>query len=111
MPFFLSAKVTKGYKSDSKQLKHLIKQRSKEVSMDEMSLDSGYLSRRNAQLIAGEGALPYIALRGNTASALSHGYPAWKEMVHRAWDNPKGYKAHYHRRSVIEGIYLLCLQA
>ena len=37
MPFFLSAKVTKGY---SKQLKHLIRQKSRQIAIGEMPLDS-----------------------------------------------------------------------
>jgi transposase len=71
-----------------------------------MPLDSAYLSRRNAQLIANQGATPYIALKENTASALSLGYPAWNNMVHDAWENEEEYQAHYHRRSVNEGVFI-----
>lgn len=105
MPFFLSARVTKGYKSDSKQLEHLIRRKSKEIGIGEMPLDSAYLSRRNAQLIANQGARPYIALKENTASALSLGYPAWNVMVHQAWESEEEYQKHYHRRSVVEGVF------
>lgn len=105
MPFFLSAKVTKGYKGDSKQLPHLVREKSEEIEIGEMPLDSAYLSRKNAQLIANTGAHPYIALNENTASALSLGYPAWNRMVHEAWENGEEYQKHYHRRSVVEGVF------
>lgn len=105
MPFFLSARVTRGYKSDSKQLPHLLRQKSREIEIGEMPLDSAYLARRNAQLIANEGATPYIALKRNTASALSLGYPAWNTMIHDAWENNVEYNKHYHRRSVVEGVF------
>ena len=104
MPFFLSAKVTKGYKSDSKQLRDLIR-KTGGVSIQEMPLDKGYLSRLNAQLIANIGAHPYIALKENTSSALSLGYPAWNNMVHEAWEHEEEYEKHYHRRSVVEGLF------
>lgn len=104
MPFFLSAKVTKGYKSDSKQLRDLIR-KTGGVSISEMPLDKGYLSRLNAQLIANIGAHPYIALKSNTSSALSLGYPAWNNMIHEAWEHKEEYETHYHRRSVVEGIF------
>jgi len=105
MPFFLSARVTKGYKGDSKQLPHLLGQKSERIEIGEMPLDSAYLSRKNAQLIANRGATPYIALKENTSSALSLGYPAWNRMIHDAWENKEGYEKHYHRRSVVEGVF------
>jgi transposase len=104
MPFFLAAKVTKGYKSDSKQFSDLLR-KTGGVEIGEVTLDKGYLSRLNAQLIADIGAHPYIALKENTSSALSHGYPAWNDMVHEAWEHKEEYEKHYHRRSVVEGLF------
>jgi len=104
MPFFLSAKVTKGYKADSKQFRDLLK-KTGGVEIGETALDKGYLSRLNAQLIANLGAHPYIALKSNTSSALSLGCPAWNNMVHEAWEHKEEYEKHYHRRSVVEGIF------
>jgi hypothetical protein len=63
MPFFLSAKVTKGYKADSKQFRDLLRKTGGVVEIGEISLDKGYLSRLIAQLIADIGAHPYIALK------------------------------------------------
>lgn len=105
MPFFLSAKVTKGYKHDSPQLKDLIRGKSDDIALEDVSLDTGYLSRKNAQLIADAEGRPYIKLKKNTSSALSKGYPAWNNMVHEAWEDPERYEKKYHRRSVIEGIF------
>ena len=105
MPFFLAAKVTKGYKSDSKQFRELLRKTGGVVEIGEVTLDKGYLSRLNAQLIADIGARPYIALKENTSSALSLGYPAWNSMVHEAWEQKEEYEKHYHRRSVVEGLF------
>lgn len=105
MPFFLSARVTKGYKSDSKQLKRLMSRKSREIALENVTLDKAFLSRKNAQLIANQGANPVIKLKKNTSSALSKGYPAWNGMVHEAWENKDAYEDKYHRRVVIEGIF------
>jgi len=104
IPFFLSAKVTKGYKADSKQFRDLLR-KTGGVEIGEVTLDKGYLSRLNAQLITNTGAHPYIALKENTSSALSLGYPAWNNMVHEAWEHKEEYETHYHRRSVVEGLF------
>jgi len=105
MPFFLSARVTKGYKNDSPRLKCLMSQKSREIALENVALDSAYLSRRNAQLVADHAANPIIKLKSNTASALSKGYPAWNRMVHEAWENKETYESRYNRRAVIEGIF------
>ncbi len=105
MPFFLSARVTKGYKNDSKQFRELLKKTGGIIEIGDEALDKGYLSRLNAQLIANIGAHPYIALKENTSSALSLGYPAWNNMVHEAWEHKEEYEKHYHRRSVVEGLF------
>ena len=105
MPFFLSAIVTKGYKNDSPKLKALMSQKSRQITLDDVALDSAFLSRRNAQLVADNGANPIIKLKSNTASAHSKGYPAWNRMIHDAWGNKEAYESRYHRRAVIEGIF------
>jgi len=105
MPFFLSATVTKWYKNDSPQLKCLMSQKSREIALENVALDTAFLSRRNAQLVANHGANPVIKLKSNTASALSKGYPAWNRMIHEAWENKEDYEGKYHRRTVIEGMF------
>jgi len=105
MPFFLSAIVTKEYKSDSPRLKRLMSQKSREIALEDVALDSAFLSRRNAQLIADYGANPVIKLKSNTASAHSKGYPAWNRMIHEAWENKEAYESRYNRRAVIEGVF------
>ena len=105
MPFFLSARVTKGYKNDSPQLKSLMRQKSRHIGLENVTLDKGFLSRKNAQLIADYGGNPVIQLKSNTTSAHSKGYPAWNRMVHEAWGNQEAYEGRYHRRAVIEGIF------
>ena len=55
-------------------------------------------------LIADIGAVPYIAIKINVKSK-SYGYPAWKKMVNIYRENHDDYAKHYHRRSIIEGIF------
>ncbi|MGC8558368.1 MAG: transposase [Nitrososphaeria archaeon] len=80
MPFFLVATPTPSNASDTKQLEPMIDMLN--MSIKEMYLDKGYLSRINAQLIADMGAVPYIAIKNNIKSR-SFGYPAWYDMVSR----------------------------
>jgi len=105
MPFFLSATVTMEYKNDSPQLRGLMSQKSREIALENVALDTAYLSRRNAQLIADHGANPVIKLKSNTASAHSKSYPAWNRMIHEAWENTIAYEGKYNRRTVIEGVF------
>jgi hypothetical protein len=84
MPFFIYAKVTDGTASDSAELEEMIS--NVDVSVGEMYLDKGYLSRANAQLIADIGAVPYIAIKSNVKSK-SNGYPAWNRMVNMYREN------------------------
>jgi len=104
MPFFLSAIVTKGYKNDSLKLGGLMSQKSGEIALENVALDSAFLSRRNAQLVANHGANPVIKLKSNV-TAHSKGYPAWNKMIHEAWENKEAYEEKYHRRTVIEGVF------
>jgi len=104
MPFFLSARVTKGYKNESPRLKCLMKQKSRIIALENVTLDKAFLSRRNAQLIADYGANPVIQLKSNV-TAHSKGYPAWNRMIHEAWENTIAYEEKYNRRTVIEGIF------
>jgi transposase len=105
MPFFLSAIVTKGYKNESPRLKGLMSQKSRQIALENVTLDKAFLSRRNAQLIADYGANPVIQLKSNTASAHSKGHPAWNRMIHEAWENKEAYEERYNRRAVIEGVF------
>ncbi|MEM3186436.1 MAG: hypothetical protein QXQ39_07150 [Conexivisphaerales archaeon] len=70
MPFFLSARRLQE-RLKAAPISDQAEEQSNPDSGDEMSLDSAYLARKNAQLIANQGAHPYIVLKSNTASSLS----------------------------------------
>ena len=55
-------------------------------------------------LIAGIGAVHYIAIKSNVKPR-SHGYPAWNRMVNMYKENPDDYAKHCNRRSIIEGVF------
>jgi hypothetical protein len=48
--------------------------------------------------------VPYIAIWKDVRPR-SLGYPAWHEMVSRWRNDQDSYNEHYHRRSIIEGIF------
>jgi len=102
--FFPSVRVTNVYKRISKQLPHVLRQKSRQISIGEMPLDSIYLARRNALLIANQGETIYIVLRKDTASALSLGYPTRNTLVQDAWEDEEEYEVHYYRKSLVEGV-------
>jgi len=99
-----AAIVTEGTRGDSPMLNPLLDKMSKYFSIKEVSADGAYASRANAQTVADLGAFPYFKLRKDVR-ALSHGYPAWKAMVHKFWEHPKRYEKLYHFRSNVETTY------
>jgi len=102
MLFHISAKVTEGTASDTAELEQMVS--NVDVGVGEIYLDRGYPSRLNAQAIADIGAVPYMAIKVNVKSR-SHGYPAWNRMLRMYRNNPDDYAKHYHRGSIIEGMF------
>jgi len=103
-PFFLSARVTAGTWGDSPELEDLLDQMDPSVELGNTTLDKGYLSRRNADLIEARGGLPVIDLKANV-TAKTLGSPAWKRMVLRQRENRRAFRCRYRRRTVVEGVF------
>jgi hypothetical protein len=102
---FLAAKATKRYKSDSKQFRDLLRKDGGVLEIRDMALGRDHLWMLNSQLIMNNSAHSYITLKENTSSALLLGYQAWNKIIHEAWEHKEEYEKHYHRRSVVEGIF------
>jgi transposase len=97
----LSVTVTRGYAHDSPQLKKLLKS-IKDIG--DASADSGYLSRKNCELIAKKHGKPYIMPKKNmTAKACTS--KVWREMILKFKHYPVKWLEHYHKRSISESVF------
>jgi len=67
-PVFLSAKVTEGTRHDSPVFVSLLKGRSRKIKLENVVLDSGYLSRENIDIIKMEGGIPIVKGKRNVRS-------------------------------------------
>jgi transposase len=105
-PLFCAAHVTDAYTNDSTELPRLLEQVPVDRPLGNVALDKGYLSKRNAQVIADRGGRPVIALRKNIPiTTPPEGAPAWKAMVRDQFRHRREFRCRYRRRAVIEGVF------
>jgi transposase len=104
-PFFLAAHVTDARTSDVTELPRLLQQLPRELSVGNVALDKGYLSRRNAQAVADRGGRPVIDLRKNIVRIDAGGSAAWSRMLFDQRDHRREFRCRYRRRAVIEGTF------
>jgi transposase len=97
----LSATVTRGHAHDSPQLKKLLRP-IKDIG--DATADSGYLSRRNCELIAKKHGTPYIMPKKNT-TARAYTSKVWREMILKFKHYPVEWLKHYHKRSISESVF------
>jgi len=99
-----SVEITEGHANDSPQLSSLVQQTAERFEVKEVSCDRAYSSRQNLQLIADEGAIPFIPFKSNVTgkriktSRLS----AWGKMYHYFMYKHEDFLEHYHKRSNVE---------
>jgi transposase len=90
----------------------LVKEIAKELKKDvnkliknaKITLDSGFVDRKLAQLIDDSGMLVFIFPKRNTLLK-SDGYPAWKRMLIQLIENVQGWLREYHIRSHTESFH------
>ena len=97
----LSATVTRGHAHDSPQLKKLLKS-IKDIG--DASADSGYLSRKNCELIAKKHGTPYIMPKKNTTTKACTS-KVWRDMILKFKHYPVKWLEHYHKRSISESVF------
>ena len=96
----LDFRITSPYKHDSPRLRALLS------DIDEVLRvigDSGYLSRKNCDIVVEKGGKPFFALKENTISRAKGSRP-WKEVVYFAREKGELWKAIYHMRSYVEAV-------
>ena len=96
-----SVSVTEGHSNDSPQLASLVKQTAENFEVREVSCDRAYSSRKNLQLIADEGALPFIPFKSNVRGKRASS-SAWRKMYHYFVYKHDDFLKHYHKRSNVE---------
>lgn len=93
--------------ADAPQLPALLKTTRKGFAVSEVSADKGYLSYKNARVIADAGAVPFIAFKNNSGPGdwRKEGRgntEAWAEMFHYFMYRRNEFLTHYHKRSNVE---------
>ncbi len=104
-PFFLAAHVTDARTNDVTELPRLLDQLPRTLSLGNVALDKGYLSRRNAQAVADCGGRPVMDLRRNIGRIDAGGAPAWSAMLFDQREHRREFRCRYRRRAVIEGTF------
>ncbi|MGV8127638.1 MAG: transposase [Methanothrix sp.] len=93
--------ITDAYSNDSPQFGPLVKKTAQGFTINEISADRAYSSRRNLQMVENAGGKAYIPFRKN-ATGRAGGSAIWKKMFHYFQLNRDEFMEHYHKRSNIE---------
>ena len=93
--------ITDGNSNDSPHFSPLIKQASEGFTINEVSADLAYTSRKNLEVVNSLGGIPYIPFKKN-ATGRAAGSAMWKKMYHYFQLNRDEFMEHYHKRSNVE---------
>lgn len=104
-PFFLAAHVTDARINDVTELPRLLEQLPRSLTVGNVALDKGYLSRRNAQAVADRGGRPVMDLKRTIGRIDAGGAPAWAHMLFDQRKHRREFRCRYRRRAVIEGTF------
>jgi transposase len=102
-----SVEATPTETADAPQLPELVKTTAKTFSINEVSADKAYSSRRNLHSVNAVGATPFIPFK--IYSKGSQGSKPFDGLWHRMWHfynfNREPFMQHYHKRSNAETVY------
>jgi transposase len=93
--------ITEAYSNDSPQFGPLVRKTAEGFTINEISADMAYSSRRNLQTVENAGGKAYIPFKKN-ATGRAGGSAIWKKMFHYFQLNRDEFMDHYHKRSNIE---------
>ena len=101
-----AALATTHESADTKQLPHLLGRTAETFTIDEVSADKAYSSKRNLREIEAVGATPYIPFKSYSKGSQGKGQyrfdSLWAKMWHFYNYNREEFNAHYHKRSNVE---------
>lgn len=98
-----SVTVTHGTAADSPQLKPLLDKTTETFTIQEVSADKAYSSRKNLEAIHDAGGVPYIPFKENTKPR-SRGHGIWNKMWWIFFRQQENFLEHYHQRSNVESM-------
>lgn len=93
--------ITDGNGGDSPQFSPLIKQTAEGFTINEVTADLAYSSKKNLELVGSVGGIPYIPFKKNVTGK-KRGSAMWAKMYHYFQLNRDEFQEHYHKRSNIE---------
>ena len=99
-----AALATTHESADTKQLPHLLERTAETFTIDEVSADKAYSSKRNLREIEAVGGTPYIPFKSYSKGSQGHRKfdGLWAKMWHLYSFNRDEFNAHYHKRSNVE---------
>jgi len=95
--------ITDEHASDSTQLKKLIKNTANHFTINEVSADLAYSSKKNLQLIDSFGGKAYIPFKKNATG--KRGGALWRKTFHYFQLHKEEFLEHYHKRSNVESTF------
>jgi transposase len=103
-----SIEATAYESADAPQLPDLVNTTAKTFSINEVSADKAYSSRKNLHAVQAINATPYIPFKSNTNGIGSKGDgfdSLWNKMWHFYNFNRPAFLEHYHKRSNVETVF------
>jgi len=102
-----SVEVNSTETADAPQLPNLVNTTAKTFSVNEVSADKAYSSKKNLHAVQAVGGAPYILFKDYSKG--SQGHKAfdglWQKMWHYYAFNKDAFLAHYHKRSNVETVF------
>jgi len=102
-----SVEATPFESADTVQLPALVNQTAKTFSINEVSADKAYSSKKNLHAVQAVNGTPYIPFKDYSKG--SQGHKAfdglWQKMWHFYNFNQEAFLAHYHKRSNVETVF------
>lgn len=103
-----SVEVTPTHSADAPFLPPLLEATTKSFTVNEVSADKAYSSKRNLRTIEAAGATPYIPFKRGTMAVTkvkAEQDTLWERMWHFYHFNQETFMEHYHKRSNVETVF------
>ncbi|MCK4996459.1 MAG: transposase, partial [Thermoplasmatales archaeon] len=95
--------ITDEHSADSPQLKKMIENISRHFTINEISADMAYSSKKNLRLIDSFGGKPFIPFKKNATG--KRGGALWRKTFHYFQLHKEEFLEHYHKRSNVESTF------
>ena len=89
---------------DTVMFPNLVNSTGQFFDMENVCADKGYLSRKNMQIVARHGAMPFIPFK-NKSIGKALGAPMWHQMYRFFQKHHDEFMKHYHQRSNVESVF------